>query len=1809
MKRALSAVLLALLLSAVGMTKGFAYDFSKVCSTGQTLYYDIIDATNHYVEMTYPGTSSLRPWNGYTKPTGNITLPSSVTYNGVTYTVKSIDHDTFSNCSGLTGSLTIPNSVTWIGDYAFQGCSGFTGSLTLPSSVTSLRIGVFQNCSGFTGTLTIPNSVTVINNNAFCNCPGFTGSLTIPNSVTSIGVGAFKYCTGFTYVFYNAVDCADVTIDAKPFEGCQGTLTIGSSVQHIPAYMFYGCSGFTGALTIPNAVTSIGDGAFRNCTGITRVNFNAVNCADVSDFAEPFCGCGGRLTIGGSVQRIPASIFSWCTDFTGYLTIPNSVTTIGHDAFYSCSGFTSTLTIGNSVTTIGYNAFMGCSGFTGSLDLPNSLTTIGTAAFFGCSGFTGSLTIPNSVSSIDNDAFTYCNGFSGSLTIGTAVTSMGRSAFEECRNFTQVYYNAVNCADVTIDDTPFEYCGGTLTIGSSVQRIPAYMFYKGILFTGALTIPNSVTTIGDYAFYECRSFNGRLTIGNSVTSIGQHAFQNCYGLNYSLTIPNSVTEIGIEAFRGCTGFTGSLTLGNSVTTIGSYAFYNCTGFTGSLTLGNSVATIGSYAFYNCSGFTGLTLGNSVTTIGASAFYSCRGLRSMELFPETPPILGTNVFQNVSKTIPVLVPCVALEDYQANEGWNVFTNTHCKETMTVYDGTMTNYRIPAYIIYFDDFTKSQFVIPAEDLADMTSSSISSMTFYTTSSNVPYITESSADVYLKEVNYTEISDFEPKVSATTVYSGYLNIVSAGNGGEMTINFNTPYTYNGGNLLIGIENTNDNGWKNISFYGQTVNGASISGKNSSSTGTITAEQQNFIPKTTFGFQSACKTVVDANYPFIEDFEGTTFAPTCWETVSNGSYHWTRNTNYVHSGSASAYSEYYGDIYLVMPDIKISSYASTAQLSFWSYNTWTADFEEGYNKVVLLDGSTETVLWSAETVEEEWVNTTIDLSAYVGQTISLAFKYVGNDGNGWYVDDVEVTAEAPITFFTNGYWNDDICWSTGEVPAMGSNVVIRANAVVPAGYAALACHVTLADNGSLTVADGGQLKHNTDGLVVTMKKNIEAYSSVNGTDNYHLLSFPFSQPVAVPSSMTASNGNDFYSFDGNYPDEEWRNSKQEPITTLEPVKGYLYANPTFIELSLTGSTYSSIDETKTLTLPYTEGSTNPSNGWALLGNPYTCDAYVYSYNCNNELVAMDVMVYDENGDMLHLSAGPVAPMQGFFVKVTEPTLVYIKSNMDPSARSYVDLGLPSGTLWATFNIGANAPEDYGDYFAWGETTPKDDYSWSTYQYCNGSENTLTKYCNDAEYGYNGFTDNLTTLLPEDDAATANWGNDWRIPAIEEWQELVDNTTCTWTTQNGVNGRLFTASNGNSIFMPAAGYFNGSSLSYADYACVFWSNPIDTNWPSTTSSAHFNPTNIYLSNHYYRYLGVSVRPVRATQPASSTYIVTATPNSVGGGTVTNTQQGQTCTVTATANDGYTFLNWTENGTVVSTNAIYTFTVNGNRNLVANFQLLQYTISVSANPSVGGTVTGGGSYNHGQTCVVRATAQSGYTFTNWTENGLVVSSNATYTFRVNSNRNLVANFVNPNGKSYVNLGLPSGTLWATCNVGADTPEDYGDYFAWGETTPKDYYGWDNYQHCYIYSTNAMFTKYCSNSYYGYNGFTDDLTTLLPEDDAATDNWGGSWRMPTKEEWEELLNYTGADWTTQNGVYGLLFTGGNGNSIFLPAAGFNYGTSGLNETGSNGYYWSSRLYQSYPDRAWIFRFNAGMEYHERRLGGSVRPVCSVSKNNN
>ena len=227
----------------------------------------------------------------------------------------------------------------------------------------------------------------------------------------------------------------------------------------------------------------------------------------------------------------------------------------------------------------------------------------------------------------------------------------------------------------------------------------------------------------------------------------------------------------------------------------------------------------------------------------------------------------------------------------------------------------------------------------------------------------------------------------------------------------------------------------------------------------------------------------------------------------------------------------------------------------------------------------------------------------------------------------------------------------------------------------------------------------------------------------------------------------------------------------------------------------------------------------------------------------AQKVVLHKTDGDVLEYNVSKLDSM-------------VVLGRYDTDNKEWVDLGLPSGTLWATCNIGASSPEEYGDYFAWGETEPKEDYIWSTYKYCLYPASVFTKYNMDDSFGD---IDNKTELDPEDDAATANWGNDWQMPSAEQFDELIDEryTITTWVNKNGSYGRLITSkAGGRSIFLPAAGYRYSTDRTYAGTDGYYWSRSL---MPSYTNRAYhltFDLSQLGKAD-LSRYAGCNVRPVR----------------------------------------------------------------------------------------------------------------------------------------------------------------------------------------------------------------------------------------------------------------------------------------------------------------------------------------------------------------
>lgn len=321
------------------------------------------------------------------------------------------------------------------------------------------------------------------------------------------------------------------------------------------------------------------------------------------------------------------------------------------------------------------------------------------------------------------------------------------------------------------------------------------------------------------------------------------------------------------------------------------------------------------------------------------------------------------------------------------------------------------------------------------------------------------------------------------------------------------------------------------------------------------------------------------------------------------------------------------------------------------------------------------------------------------------------------------------------------------------------------------------------------------------------------------------------------------------------------------------------------------------------------------------------------------------------------------------------------PSNVQAVDLGLPSGIKWASCNVGANRPEDSGNYYAWGEVLPKTDYSWATYKYANGTSDQnpkLTKYCDSVRYGDNGFTDNKTTLEPEDDAAHFNWGGSWRMPTATEVDELINNSTWDIVTKNGVNGYQVTSKvNSNSIFFPAAGVRSDTDLYNVGEGGYFWSSSLQENSPDCAWFMDFEWYGLWQGSILVRYLGLSIRPVcqsSATSSGSNYFTLTLYTDGCDSADVIKCNAGRQVKVTAVPNTYRHFVRWTDG----NTDNPRLVTVRQDMTLTAEFADDPILTLFSSNDSWG-HVPGGGPLKPNVSHLIYAYSYLGYHFVQWND--------------------------------------------------------------------------------------------------------------------------------------------------------------------------------------------------------------------------------------
>ena len=1139
-------------------------------------------------------------------------------------------------------------------------------------------------------------------------------------------------------------------------------------------------------------------------------------------------------------------------------------------------------------------------------------------------------------------------------------------------------------------------------------------------------------------------------------------------------------------------------------------------------------------------------------------------------------------------------------------------SRAQETLTVYEGTSTSNVIPAYILYFDDFTRSQFVIPAADLEIMSGSTITSIKFYTTNYNVPYTTVSSADVFLKEVDYTAISAFEAKTNI--VYQGTLDVVSEDEAGSLTIELATPYTYGGGNLLVGCENTTDAGWKSSSFYGTSVTGASIGASNGSSLDNVPPTQRDFIPKTTFTYDPVptdCdvpaslavsnitpdgakvtwegegsqwnlryKASTDAEFTEVNGLTdksytlsgltGNTTYSVGVQTVCTGSTSFFKSANFSTIASIPLAEEFGTSIptgwsmYKGLLSTMVDGTALTPAGSAWSFGIGNSVFDN-HARVNIYGTSCQNWLIMPTVRMENNVQLTFDLALTVYSSGSNASPTPGNQADDKFA--VLITTDGGNTWTILCQWdNVGSEYMYDNIPNTGTTIAIDLSS-----YAGQS--IAIAFYGESTI-NGGDNNLHIDNV------NIDYIPACPAPD------------VVVNNVTNSSAAVAWTGFSDSY-----------TVSIREP------------------SHYEFIDENfETNALP--RGWTNEGDAaWTVgTGDHFaSTGAHSGSYNAKITYVSRGNVTYlvtpamnlsgksDLNLNLWYINRQWSNDIDefGIYYRINGSAWNEVFSTTAAhSTWTELSVLLPTGAYAANCQIGFKFTDNYGYGVAIDDVTLGEELPDSEWQLVTTTAET------------NAIIPNLNTDTYYEVKVQGTCGEDESEESIVAFSTLPENQRVFVTEGNWNNAANWSGdipNINNEVIVRANAIVPSGCVAEADII-TFEGTPTPT--LTIADGGQLKTNNNVTATVKKNITGYGMENV----DTNNGYYLIAAPTTPS----TTASDAGLITTTADNEPTYDLYSWDRTATDEewqnTKNFGYYYLYNGNGYLYANLNDMEMSITgtmlrsdepvtmTAYHDSIAG---GWNLFGNPFTCNAYVYRPDGapmdvmFFDTNGdmvTLNGGPVAPMQGFFVKVTETTTVVIKSV----PAYVDLGLPSGLLWATCNVGATTPEGNGDYFAWGETQPKEVYNWSTYQYCD--GNRYTLTKYCGDSIYGNGGFTDSLITLLPEDDAATANMGAGWRMPTSVEWAELYNNTTNTWTTQNGVYGRLFTAPNGSTLFLPDAGYRY-DGDLLDAGSIGYYWSSSLNTADPDCAKHFGFNSdyySVDYNGRRFGYAVRAVRSSSQ---
>lgn len=1317
--------------------------------------------------------------------------------------LESIGSHAFSSCSSLS-DVTLPNTVISLGDYAFSGASGLA-AIRLSNGLTKIEDYTFQNCTSLT-TLTLPAGVTTVGEHALSSCSKLT-TLTFAEGMSII---PRTYATTAATV---NLPSTTLQISDKAFEGFadMDKITLPDGLAIIGSLAFNCCSALA-SINLPASVNSFAADALRDCGNLSSITVAAGNATYDS-----------RNACNAVIETATNTLLAGCQKSF----IPTDVTAIGAEAFRNCTGLTA-ITIPQSVAAIGNNAFLGCNnlieltygeGVTTALrtyatnmkqvSLPASCTAIAERAFFECRSIQN-ITLPEHLASIGKEAFACCSAL-GRIVLPASLTAMGVDAFRDCDNLINL-----------------EYAEGTRTAlrtyankMASVTIPPSCISFADDVFKGCSQLASIY--IKDLESWNCIFYdqannpfccdhfiylNG-VVINDLITNFGgdiaQHAFSHVKGLK-SVTLTGQITGIGREAFAGCTELE-SVVVGNKASRVADKAFAGCTSLQ-TVRLGSGNQQIGKEAFYGCTALNSVHLGGNEESIGNDAFHNCNSLPEIRI-PASVKTIGQGAFEN----------CYALSLANIPEGVQSikpYTFSECRvlEQITI-PASVTSIGTSAFS-GCASLSKIEIPEAVQSLGDYTFYGCSQLHHIYIGAGVKSIgAKAFADcsylkdlfVYPTEVPATDITAFDgsitesikpfvpaESVEAYAATSPWNQLMSVGDLAEAPV-YVTRIEIEPEVMIISLDD--------LETISATVFPANASNQNlvwnSSDNGIATVSGSK--TKRVFPMSEGVATIT----AYAQDNNGARAQSIVIVT-----------DNYVPVTSLSLDKT---ELTLTEGDEYHFTATTTPASATYAAVKWSSSDEDVLT--VSSDGLITAIKAGAATITA----TTADGTALVASchvTIKRptysSLAGLGDVDDDGFIDQDDIQAVTDLILGKRGGVDDSF-----DVNHDGQFTIADAVTVIN----------NMKEYGTTEKPELQFLKIETryeearfgaTGTIEAQKIPFNAYADlVWSVSDESILAIETNGTICTYTVIGA--GDVIISV---------KDKSNEAINTNMVIKA-ISPNPTLSQTSL------SLKETETATLSFDflidEG----------------LDQSVTWKSSNPEIASVD-----ENGKVIAIQEGV--------------TVISVHSNQYPLIQAtceltvlplheYVDLGLTNDEgkpiYWATCNIGADNPEDYGQYFAWGATEGyyKNEsyyFDWSTAPFNNGSSDFDKDYWNTVK----DIVYPNETLALEYDAVRQNWGGTWRMPTKSDLQQLIEK--CTWTpeTKNGVAGYTVKGINGNSIFLPTAGYlnFHGHVQSYS--ISIYLSSTLLPHNHAWVYIIHVDSYRQYVSNDE-RYMGFSIRPVK----------------------------------------------------------------------------------------------------------------------------------------------------------------------------------------------------------------------------------------------------------------------------------------------------------------------------------------------------------------